>query len=203
MFRIIDKGLRGAFKWSLEDWEDFVEFLLGQQLDARLCRTEADIAIAADCLSKDIVLSQDSDFFAYNSVDMIWRPVGKQDEIKVLECNKRTVLARIGLSTTKFTALACISSNDCKKNISSLGINTNYKVTKGLTDAGKNNILLVCLAVSRHCGHGQTCHKFFLSLGEGLPFWSAKTGKTLISRPLSSCIPRNPRRLLLQWAHSW
>jgi hypothetical protein len=137
MFKNVDKNLRGGFTWSFQDREDFVDFLVGQQLDARLCRTEADTAIAADCQPVDIVLSQDSDFFAYDSVKIIWRPVGKRDEIKVLEYNKMTVLAKTGLSTTKFTALACVSSNDYNKNIPSLGIVTNYNVIKDLPDAGK------------------------------------------------------------------
>lgn len=68
MFKNVDKNLRGGFTWSPQDREDFVDFLLGQQQDARLCRTEADNAIAADCQPTDIVLSQDSDFFAYDPV---------------------------------------------------------------------------------------------------------------------------------------
>ncbi|KAF9153146.1 hypothetical protein BG015_004007 [Linnemannia schmuckeri] len=45
-----------------------------------------------------------------------------------------TVLDKTGLSTTKFTALTCVSSNDYNKNIPSLGIATNYKVIKDLPD---------------------------------------------------------------------
>lgn len=138
MFENVEKGLRGSFKWSLQDREDFVEFLRGRQLDARLCQTEADIAIAADCQSQGIVMSRDSDFFSYDSVKAIWHPLGKRDEIKVLEYNKAAVLAQTGLSTTKLTALACVSCNDYNKNIQSLGIATNYDIIKDLPDAGKN-----------------------------------------------------------------
>ncbi|KAF8923618.1 hypothetical protein BGZ47_004615, partial [Haplosporangium gracile] len=59
----------------------------------------------------------------------------KWDNIKVLEYDKVTVLAKTGLSTTKFTALACVSSNDYNRNIPSLGIVTNYNVIKELPDA--------------------------------------------------------------------
>ncbi|KAF8904552.1 hypothetical protein BGZ58_006494, partial [Dissophora ornata] len=135
MFKNVEKGLRGGFKWSLQDRKDFVEFLQRQRLDARLCRTEADVAIAADCQLQDIVLSHDSDFFAYDTVKTIWRPVGKWDQIKVLEYIRDAVLAQTELSTTKLTALACVSSNDQNKNISSLGIATNYRIIKGLPDA--------------------------------------------------------------------
>ncbi|KAF8943856.1 hypothetical protein BGZ47_004957 [Haplosporangium gracile] len=101
----------------------------------------ADIAIAADCQPEDIVLSHDSDFFSYDPVNTIWRPVGKRDESKVLEYNREAVLAQTGLSTTKLIALACVSCNDYNKNIPSLRIATNYNITKALSDAGKNKCL--------------------------------------------------------------
>ncbi|KAF9286128.1 hypothetical protein BGZ88_009218 [Linnemannia elongata] len=88
------------------------------------------------CPPKDIVLlTQDSDFFAYDSVTTIWRPVGKWDDVKVLEYSREAVLAQIRLSTTKLTALACVSSNDQNKNIPSMGIATNYSIIKDLPDA--------------------------------------------------------------------
>ncbi|KAF8939596.1 hypothetical protein BGZ58_009202 [Dissophora ornata] len=105
MFKNVEKSLYGGFKWSLRDREDFVHFL------------------------------QDSDFFAYDSVTTIWRPVGKWDEVKILEYKRAAVLAQTGLLTTKFTALACVSSNDQNKNIPSMGIATNYSIIKDLPDA--------------------------------------------------------------------
>ncbi|KAF9551308.1 hypothetical protein EC957_009192 [Mortierella hygrophila] len=90
MFKNVEKSLRGGFKCSLRDWEE--------------------------CQPKDVVLSQDSDFFPYDSVTTFWRPVGKRYEVKVLEYDREAVLARIKLSTTKLTALACVSSNDQNKN---------------------------------------------------------------------------------------
>ncbi|KAK3812333.1 MAG: hypothetical protein J3R72DRAFT_462984, partial [Linnemannia gamsii] len=135
IFSNVENSLRGGFRWTLHDREDLVEFLQGRQLDARLCPTEADVAIAADCQPQDIALTQDSDFFAYDSVKTIWRPVGKWDEVKVLEYSRAAVLAQIGLSTTKLTALACVSSNDYNKNIPTMGIATNYRIIKDLPDA--------------------------------------------------------------------
>ncbi|KAG9321060.1 hypothetical protein KVV02_000674 [Mortierella alpina] len=64
----------------------------------------------------DVVLSQDSDFFAYDSVKILWRPVGKRDEVKIFEYSTAAVLLKTDLSSTKFTELACVSSNDCNKN---------------------------------------------------------------------------------------
>ncbi|CAO3569208.1 unnamed protein product [Mortierella alpina] len=111
------------------------------QLSARLggaavqiCETEADTAIAKDCQPADIVLSQDSDFFAYESVKLLWRPVGQRHDVKVLEYDKAAILSTIGLSSTQLTALACVSCNDYNKNIRYLGIATNYGIIKKLPD---------------------------------------------------------------------
>ncbi|KAF9565018.1 hypothetical protein EC968_004278 [Mortierella alpina] len=139
MFKTAEKNLRGGFKWSIQDRRAFVEFLQGQQLDARLCSTEADIAIATDCQPSDHVLSQDSDFFAYESVQKIWRPVGKR--VKILEYSKSAILDKTGLSSTKLTALACVSSNDYNKNIKYLGIATNFKVITDMPDADISSLV--------------------------------------------------------------
>ncbi|CAO3565510.1 unnamed protein product [Mortierella alpina] len=134
LFKNAEKGLRGGFKWSMQDRRDFVAFLQSQHLDARICETEADTAIAKDCQPADIVLSQDSDFFAYESVKLIWRPVGQRHDVKVLEYDKAAILSTIGLSSTQLTALACVSCNDYNKNIRYLGIATNYGIIKKLPD---------------------------------------------------------------------
>jgi hypothetical protein len=84
------------------------------------------------------VLSQDSDSFAYDSVQTVWRPGGKRGVIKVLEYNKLVVLVKVGLSSSKLTALACVSKNDYNKNVPSMDIATNYGIMKNLPDAGKN-----------------------------------------------------------------
>ena len=63
MFKNVEKGLQGAFKWSLQDREDFVEYLQGQRLDARLCGTEADVAIATDCRGTNSFLTEARNVF--------------------------------------------------------------------------------------------------------------------------------------------
>ncbi|KAG0259713.1 hypothetical protein BGZ95_004607, partial [Linnemannia exigua] len=47
-FKDVTKALHGAFKWSLQDRIDFVAFLHQKQLQASLCNTEADVAIAVE-----------------------------------------------------------------------------------------------------------------------------------------------------------
>ncbi|KAG0287556.1 hypothetical protein BGZ98_004604, partial [Dissophora globulifera] len=136
----VEKNLRGGFKWSYEDRHDFLQFLVNHGCNAHLCSTEADIAIAADCHAHDIVLSQDSDFFAYDAVKTLWRPVGKWGVVKVLEYNRAKLLSRAGLSSCKLTTLACVSKNDYNINIPTLGIVMNYNIIKDLPDAGKNKV---------------------------------------------------------------
>lgn len=108
--------------------------------DAQLCLMEANIAIAANCQSQDIVLSQVSDFLAYDMVKTLWHPVGRWNATKVLEYNKGEVLTKTALTSSKLTALACVSCNDYNKNILTLGIATNYNVIKFLPDGGKRPI---------------------------------------------------------------
>jgi hypothetical protein len=59
------------------------------------------------------------------------------------------MLAKVGQSwapSNKFTALACVSTNDCNLNVSSIGIATNlYKLIKSLPDKGKSK--------QRECQH--------------------------------------------------
>ncbi|KAK5815552.1 hypothetical protein F5H01DRAFT_405658 [Linnemannia elongata] len=164
MFKNVERSLRGGFKWSLQDREDFVHFLQAQELDAHLCRTEADIDIAAECQPKDVVLTQDSDFFAYDSVTTIWRPVGKWDDVKVLEYSREAVLAQIRLSTTKLTALACVSSNDQNKNIPSMGIATNYSIIKDLPDTDVPSLVKEYLESPRVVCRGQEGIDFTASI---------------------------------------
>ncbi|KAF9944287.1 hypothetical protein BGZ70_004833, partial [Mortierella alpina] len=60
-----------------------------------------------------------------------------KDDIQVLEYSKVAVLEKTSLTRTKLTALACVFSNDYNKNIRYLGIETNCKVFKDLSDGGK------------------------------------------------------------------
>jgi len=59
----------------------FVEHLSGPskigKTSSSFCRTGTDVAIAKDCQLQDIVLSQDSDLLAYDSLKTFWRLVDK------------------------------------------------------------------------------------------------------------------------------
>ncbi|KAG0360409.1 hypothetical protein BGX24_005570 [Mortierella sp. AD032] len=141
-FKDSTKALHGAFKWSLQDRIDFVAFLHQKQLQASLCNTEADVAIAVECKENDIVLSQDSDFLAYNTVETLWRPVGRwRETAKVLEYRRSHILTKVILTCEKLTALCCVSQNDYNSNVKSLGVVSNYKIIQSLADGDVRSVV--------------------------------------------------------------
>ena len=99
----------------------------------RICDTEADLAIAADCQPDDVVISTDSDMLAYGSVSILWRPISKY---LVLVYKLVDVCQQLGLSRDHLTTLAVVSLNDYNKNIYSLGPATNCSIIKRLDAQG-------------------------------------------------------------------
>ncbi|KAF9999302.1 hypothetical protein BGZ65_005322 [Modicella reniformis] len=94
----------------------------------RIIPVEADVAIANDCQSGDLVVSSDSDMLAYGSVQSLVRPFRGQylryDLAGVSEC--------LSMSREQLTALAVVCRNDYNRNIVSLGPQSNYKLIKTL-----------------------------------------------------------------------
>ena len=99
----------------------------------RICDTEADLVIAADCQPDNVVISADSDMLAYDSVSILWRPISKY---LVLVYKLADVCQQLGLSRDHLTALAVVSSNAYNKNIYSLGSATNCSLIKSLDAQG-------------------------------------------------------------------
>ncbi|KAF9176252.1 hypothetical protein BGZ50_001236, partial [Haplosporangium sp. Z 11] len=110
--------------------------MIGTGWDVRLCPTEADIMIAADCIPQDIVISKDSDLLVFGCVQKLWRPVGSWRHARFLTYDKGDVLAALKLTSEQLTVLAIVSKNDYNKNIPSLGIETNYKIVKHMSGDG-------------------------------------------------------------------
>lgn len=125
-----NKSLQQAFHWSLESRKSFVEYMSGKNYDIVLCPTESDVLIAAECKLEDVVVSCDSDLLFYQSVPLIWRPIGSYKLRRFVPYEKKLVLETIELSSTQLTTLAILSGNDYVPNIPHLAINTNYKIVK-------------------------------------------------------------------------
>ncbi|KAI7819816.1 hypothetical protein BC939DRAFT_505458 [Gamsiella multidivaricata] len=89
--------------------------------------TEADVVIARDCRSDDIVVSADSDMLAYPSVSTLWRPISKN---LILIYKISDICEVLDVSRIQLTALAVASNNDYGKNIYSLGPATNFSIIK-------------------------------------------------------------------------
>lgn len=133
-FTDVRTSLASMFQWPLEARQAFVAFMIGAGWDIRLCKTEADPAIAMDCQASDIVISGDSDMFGYSSITTLWRPISNG---QVLVYRLEDVLRDLGLTRNQLTSLAVVSSNDYNCNIFSLGPSTNYSIMKSIQDKGK------------------------------------------------------------------
>ncbi|KAG0222810.1 hypothetical protein BGX31_008846, partial [Mortierella sp. GBA43] len=124
----IRKHLRNAFTWSSTTKNELATYLRDQGWRVVQCDLEADTAIARDCTNNDVVLTRDSDAIVYQSIPMIWRPVGR----KILVYDKERLLSTLGLTRQQMTALGIVSHNDYNRNIPTLGSATNLKLVKNL-----------------------------------------------------------------------
>ncbi|GJJ78017.1 hypothetical protein EMPS_10376 [Entomortierella parvispora] len=148
--------LAATFYWSLDDRRSFVKYMEDAGWCVQICKTEADVAIAVDCQPDDIVISQDSDFLAYNTVSTLWRPVSKH---VLLEYKLANVCLALQLSRAQLTALAIVSRNDYNRNLYSLGPITNYSLIKGICSPDIESIVTAYLGhvvVSNKNKEGQT-----------------------------------------------
>ncbi|KAG0319327.1 hypothetical protein BGZ99_005147 [Dissophora globulifera] len=142
------KLLKKAFHWNLEDREGFYQHMINRGWTIKLCPTEADIAIAADCQPEDIVVSIDSDLIIYRTVRTLWRPVGyKQQTFRVYD--KDSILDALNLTDAQLLTLGIVSRNDYGNNVPSLGIATNCKLVKDLSDRGVTDMVAAYLQDDR------------------------------------------------------
>lgn len=133
-FRKINKNLNQGFYWTLEHRMSFNNYMRDKGWTAILCDTEADIAIAADYQPGDIVVSTDSDFLVYTSIETLYRPTGRGQRRQYLVYDKSSVLATLCLTPKQILLLGIVSRNDYGRNIATLGIATNYELVKAIPD---------------------------------------------------------------------
>lgn len=108
-FTDVRSSLSATFYWTLDDRRAFKTYMDGAGWSIQICQTEVDVAISADCQPDDIVISQDSDFLAYDAISTLWRPVSKN---VVLEYKLADVCLALQLTREQSIALAIVSSND-------------------------------------------------------------------------------------------
>ncbi|KAF9574904.1 hypothetical protein BGW38_008274, partial [Lunasporangiospora selenospora] len=130
------KPLQSGFYWRLEDRNDLVRFLRERSWNVVQCTGETDVSIAEDIQPKDVVVSRDSDFFIFANVCTIWQPVGRGVKTKIHCYHLSQILDDIRLSGAQLTALGVVTTNDCTKNIHTLGIATNYRLIKDEIEDG-------------------------------------------------------------------
>ncbi|KAF8945367.1 hypothetical protein BGZ46_006024, partial [Entomortierella lignicola] len=69
MFLKTRKNIRKGFYWTSGNRLSFVDFMRSEGWDVRECEFEADVAIAADYMPNDVVITRDADFLAYRDPD--------------------------------------------------------------------------------------------------------------------------------------
>ncbi|GJJ77583.1 hypothetical protein EMPS_09942 [Entomortierella parvispora] len=92
----VKKSLASLFYWPSSVRQDFIDYLIKAGWTVRICETEADVAIAADCRPEDIVISADSDMLAYGTIYTLWRltlvdfiwPTIAQIFARLLDCHQ-------------------------------------------------------------------------------------------------------------------
>ncbi|KAF9995494.1 hypothetical protein BGZ65_008866, partial [Modicella reniformis] len=124
------KNIQKSFRLTLSARIALMEFLQQQGWTVVLGDDlEADIHIARDCGTNNVILTTDSDVLAYANINKVWRLVTNR---KVLEYGQNDVCTILKLSNNHLTALAVVSGNDYESNIRGLGIATNLKLIRDI-----------------------------------------------------------------------
>ncbi|KAF9370988.1 hypothetical protein CPC16_003361, partial [Podila verticillata] len=97
------------------------------------CPSEADIAIAIDCTTSDIVITGDSDSLIHSSVHTIWKPLARGG---YLVYDVPRLLQQLELSRTGLTVLGIVCRNDYTSNMKQMGLVTNYELIQSLEGGG-------------------------------------------------------------------
>lgn len=139
-FIAIKRQLRSSFRWDAQS--SFASYMTTKGWRVVQCSGEADVEIARTCLPTDIVVSRDSDFFAYQSVVHICRPMGYGNRSSVACYHIPDILATLHLTRSQLTAMCAVTTNDYSSNIPSLGIASNYSLIKNI-DGGMYTVFSV------------------------------------------------------------
>ena len=112
-FHKIRKHLDGSFYWSVASRQAFAQYCRSRGWTVIECTTEADIRIANDCGTHDVVISTDGDMPVYKTVS-IWRPISKR---RFLQYKVSEMLDSLQITRTQLTALGIVSRNDYNHNM--------------------------------------------------------------------------------------
>ncbi|GJJ75571.1 putative transposase [Entomortierella parvispora] len=113
LFNKAHRLLSSAYYFPAEIKSNLVQFLIQQGFDARVCSFEADPEIASDCQTHDVVVSRDSDMFAYDTIHTVVVPISK-DRFLVSAVEKvmsSLDLSRVQLTTFAITRLRTLGSS--------------------------------------------------------------------------------------------
>ncbi|GJJ76480.1 putative transposase [Entomortierella parvispora] len=152
LFNKAHRLLSSAYYFPAEIKSNLVQFLIQQGFDARVCSFEADPEIASDCQTHDVVVSRDSDMFAYDTIHTVVVPISK-DRFLVSAVEK--VMSSLDLSRVQLTTFAIVSKNDYNKNVEGFGSVKTLDVIKQLDsgDADASAYIGVEQMVERFLSH--------------------------------------------------
>ncbi|GJJ78535.1 hypothetical protein EMPS_10894 [Entomortierella parvispora] len=117
LFNKAHRLLSSAHYFPAEIKSNLVQFLIQQGFDARVCSFEADPEIASDCQTHDVVVSRDSDMFAYDTIHTVVVPISNRLLVSAVE----KVMSSLDLSRVQLTTFAIVSKNDYNKNVEGFG----------------------------------------------------------------------------------
>lgn len=121
-FSNVRKSMGATFHWSLPARQAFVAYMIQAGWAARICDTEADVAITVNQLD-------------YASITTLWRPNLQRQQCSCVQA--RRTKGSSDLARAHLTALVIVSCNDYNNNnIFSLGLSTNFSIIRTLEEKG-------------------------------------------------------------------
>ncbi|GJJ67737.1 hypothetical protein EMPS_00083 [Entomortierella parvispora] len=154
-FRKLNKAFNAAFYFSAAQRSSLSRYLREKGWIVIDCPSEADVQIALDCKTDDVVVSCDSDSLIHeSSITTIWRPLARGE---YLEYHIPSILEELDLSRVSLTALGIVCRNDYTSNLKQMGLATNYKILKDLE--GEDVSLDVEELVRSYMTHPQVVRK--------------------------------------------
>jgi len=133
-FRKLNKSINASFYLLSDLRKALAQYLQYKGWKVIECPSEADIAIAIDCTTNDIVITGDSDGLIHSTVHTIWRPLARGG---YLVYSVPHLLQQLELSRTALTVLGIVCRNDYTSNMRQMGLVTNYKIIQSLDGDSK------------------------------------------------------------------
>jgi hypothetical protein len=135
-YKLVHKTLRGSIPVTFAFKSAVVRALRDQGAVVFFADGEADVKIrqrSAELLASQIpfvVVGNDCDYAIHPTIPTLLRPKGR----KFIEYNINTLLSAAGFSRAQFQALGVVSHTDYSSNLPGLGVGSNSRIIKSISD---------------------------------------------------------------------